>query len=116
VLGRGAGRNVAWRLRCEDAEGGPIDIVIPEEDLRRAPGGLTIGCDPACDRCLSADGVAAQHAQLTKLGDLLGVADLNSDTGTAVDEQPLDPAAGPAPVKPGARLRLGNITFRVERG
>lgn len=111
VIGGGA-----WRLRCEDAEGGPIDIVIPEEDLRRAPKGLTIGCDPACDRCLSADGVAAQHAQFVPLGEALGVSDLHTDTGTAVDERPLDPAAGPAPVNPGARLRLGNITFRVERG
>jgi predicted component of type VI protein secretion system len=108
-------RDTAWRLRCEDAEGGPIDIVITQEDLRRAPKGLVIGRDPACDRCLAADGIAGQHAQLIPLGDGLGVTDLHSDTGTAVDERPVDPDDGPAPLTPGSRLRLGNVTFRVER-
>ncbi len=105
----------AWRLHCEDAEGGPIDIVISQEDLRRAPKGLIIGCDPSCDRCLAIDGIARQHAQVTPLGDDLGVTDLHSGTGTAVDERPVDPNDGPAPLTPGAQLRLGNITFRVER-
>ncbi len=105
----------AWRLRCEDAEGGPIDIVITQEDLRRASKGLVIGRDPACDRCLAADGIAARHAQLVPIGDGLGVADLHSGTGTAVDEHPVDPNDGPAPLAPGSQLRLGNVTFRVER-
>ncbi|MHA1151123.1 MAG: trypsin-like peptidase domain-containing protein [Alphaproteobacteria bacterium] len=112
---RHRGRETAWRLRCEDAEGGPIDIVITQEDLRRAPKGLVIGRDPACDRCLAAEGIAGQHAQLTPLGDGLGVTDLHSDSGTAVDERPVDPDDGPAPLAPGSRLRLGNVTFRVER-
>jgi hypothetical protein len=108
-------REPAWRLRCEDAEGGPIDVVITQEDLRRAPKGLVIGSDPSCDRCLAADGVAKQHAQLVPLGDSLGVTDLHSGTGTAVDERPVDPNDGPAPLTPGAQLRLGNVTFHVER-
>ncbi len=105
----------AWRLRCEDAEGGPIDIVITQEDLRRASKGLVIGRDPACDRCLAADGIAARHAQFVPLGDGLGVADLHSGTGTAVNERPVDPNDGPAPLTPGAQLRLGKVLFRVER-
>ena len=104
-----------WRLRCEDAEGGPIEIVLTQDDLRRAPNGLVIGSDPACDRCLAADGVAGQHVQLTLLGERLGVADLHSGTGTAVDERPVDPDDGPVSVAPGARLRIGNITLHVER-
>ncbi len=108
-------RETTWRLHCEDAEGGPIDIVITQEDLRRAPKGLVIGRDPACDRCLTADGVDRRHAQLIPLGDGLGVTDLHSGTGTAVDERPVDPNDGPAPLAPGSRLRLGNVTFRVER-
>jgi len=116
LLHPGRPRDAAWRLRCEDAAGGPIDIVISEADLRRAPKGLTIGCDPVCDRCLSADGIAGKHAQLVPMGEALGVADLHSETGTAVDERPVDPDAAPAPVKPGARLRLGKLTFTVERG
>lgn len=108
-------RETAWRLHCEDAEGGPMDIVITQGDLRRAPKGLVIGRDPTCDRCLAADGIAGQHAQLVPLGEGLGVSDLHSDTGTAVDERPVDPNVGPAPLTPGSRLRLGNVTFRVER-
>ena len=105
----------AWRLCCEDAEGGPVEIVITPQELRRAVHGLVIGCDPSCDRPLAADGVAARHARLVPLGDGLGVADLHSGTGTAVDERPVDPEDGPAPLAPGARLRLGNVTLRVER-
>jgi len=109
-------RETAWRLRGEDTQGRPVDIVITQEDLRRAPKGLMIGRDPACDRCLAADGIDRQHAQLVPLGDGLGVADLHSGTGTAVDERPVDPNDGPAPLAPGSRLRLGDVTFRVERG
>jgi hypothetical protein len=105
----------SWRLRGEDAQGRPIDIVITQEDLRRAPRGLVVGCDPACDRCLAVDGIARQHAQLVPLGDGLGVNDLHSGTGTAVDEHPVDPDNGPAPLAPGSRLRLGDVIFRVER-
>ncbi len=108
-------RRSDWRLRCEDAAGGPIDIVITQDDLRRAPKGLVVGCDPACDRCLVADGVAKQHVQLVPLEDDLGVTDLHSGAGTAVDERPVDPNDGPARLAPGARLRLGTLTFSVER-
>lgn len=104
-----------WRFRCEDAEGGPIDIVISQDDLRQAPQGLVIGSDPSCDRPLAADGIATRHARVIPLGDGLGVHDLYSGTGTAVDERPVDPDSGPAPVTPGARLRLGGLTFHVER-
>lgn len=104
-----------WRFRCENAEGGPIDIVITHDDLRRAPGGLVIGSDPASDRRLTADGVARRHARLVSLRDGLGVYDLHSGAGTAVDEQPVKPDAGPTPIKPGDRLRLGNLVFHVDR-
>lgn len=110
-----AGKAV-WRLRCDGTEGEPIDIVISHDDLRRLPRGMTIGCDPSCDYRLAVDGVAKRHAQLVGDGDGLGVNDLHSDTGTAVDDHPVDPENGPAPLTPGARLRLGDLTFRVERG
>ena len=105
----------AWRLRYEDTKAGPVEIVITQEDLRRAADGLVIGRDASCDRCLAADGVAGRHARLVPLGDGLGIADLHSGTGTAVDERPVDPEGGPAPLAPGARLRLGNVTLRVEQ-
>jgi len=108
------GRGV-WRLRSEDPEHGPIDIVIAQDELRRARKGLIVGQDPSCDRRVVADGIAEQHARFVPLGDGLGVADLHSETGTAVDERPVDPNDSPAPLAPGAQLRLGNLTFRVER-
>lgn len=104
-----------WRLRSEDPDTGPITVVITQEDLRRTPGGVVIGADPSCDRCLAAAGIAKRHARLVPLGDGLGVNDLHSDNGTAVDERPVDPEDGPAPLPPGAHLRLGKVLFRVER-
>lgn len=113
---KGVPRKITWRLHCDDAAGGePIDIVIDEDDLRRAPEGLVIGSDAACDRRVAADGIAARHARLVPLGDTLGIGDLHSGSGTAVDAKPVDPDDGPAPLKPGAELRLGNLVFRVER-
>lgn len=108
-------RDDTWRLHCDDAEDGPIDIIITQEDLRRAPKGLVIGHDPSCDCRLAADGIAEHHVQLVPLRDGLGVVDLHSGAGTAVDERPLDPGEGPAPLTPGAKLRLGSVVFRVER-
>jgi Trypsin-like peptidase domain/FHA domain len=108
-------RDAVWRLRCDGAEGDPIDIVISQDDLRRLPRGMTIGCDPSCDYRLAVDGIAKRHAQLVRIGDGLGVNDLHSDSGTAVDDQPVDPEGGPAPLAPGSRLRLGDLTFQVER-
>ncbi len=109
-------RKITWRLHCDATEeGGPIDIVIDEDDLRRAPHGLVIGSDTACERCLAADGIDRRHAQLVRLGEELGIKDLHSKTGTAVDAKPVDPEDGAAPLKSGAELRLGNLVFRVER-
>jgi hypothetical protein len=107
--------DTSWRLRCEDAEGGPVDIVVTQDDLRRAPKGLIIGRDPSCDHCLALDGVAKHHAQLVPLGAGLGVTDLNSESGTTVDERPLNPNDSPEPLASGARLRIGNVLFHVER-
>lgn len=113
---RGEPRKVTWRLHCADAAGGgPIDIVIDEDDLRRAPEGLVIGSDAACDRCLAADGIDSRHAQVVPLGDTLGIRDLHSQTGTVVDAHAVNPEDGAAPLRPGAELRLGNLVFRVER-
>ncbi len=113
---RGPGKtDGVWRLRCDNAEGDPIDIVISQDDLRRLPKGMTIGCDASCDYCLAVDGIAKRHAQLVGIGDGLGVNDLHSATGTAVDDRRVDPENGPAPLRPGARLRLGDLTFQVEQ-
>ena len=113
---RGRPHKVTWRLHCDAAENGhPIDIEIDEEALRRAPEGLVIGSDTACDRCLAADGIDRRHARLLALGEDLGIEDLHSDTGTAVDARPVAPEDGAATLKPGAELRLGNLVFRVEK-
>ena len=113
---RGRPHKVTWRLHCDAAENGaPIDIVLDEDDLRRAPQGLVIGSDAACDRCLQADGIDPRHARLLAFGEDLGIKDLHSKTGTAVDATPVDPEDGAATLKPGAELRLGNLVFRVER-
>lgn len=114
-LWRSAKRGATWRLRCEDVEGGPLDITITEEDMRRVSKGLVIGSDPACDRCLAASGIAKRHAQIVPLGDGLGIVDLHSGTGTTVDDSLVDPGEGPVPLAPGAQVRLGKMKFRVER-
>lgn len=108
-------RGPAWRLRCDDLEGGPIDIVITQEDLQRAPQGLIIGHSPSCSCRLAADGIAEHHAQLVPLNGGLGVVNLHSGVDTAVDERSLEPGGEPVPLSPGARLQLGSVVFRVEQ-
>jgi hypothetical protein len=104
-----------WRLSYDDETGAPVEILITPDDLRRAPRGLVIGRDPSCDRRLAVDGIAGRHARLVSMGDRLGVSDLGSGAGTAVNEHPVDSRSGPAPLDPGARLRLGNVTLKVDR-
>ena len=103
-----------WRLSYDDDSGRPVEILVTPEDLRRAPGGLVIGCDPSCERRLAADGVAGRHVRLVSLGDRLGVSDLGSGADTAVNEHVVSPKDGPAPLDPGARLRLGKVTLTVK--
>lgn len=103
-----------WRLSYDNEAGEPVEILVTPEDLRRAPRGLVIGCDPSCDRMLTANGVAARHARLVPMGRGLGVHALDSGAGTTVDEKPVDPEDGPAPLGPGARLRLGDVTLTVK--
>ena len=104
-----------WRLLGEDPKAGPIHIVVTQEDLRRAPEGLVVGADPTCDRCIAAAGIAKRQARLVPMGDDLAVDNLDAEGGTAVDEQPVVPGGRPVPLATGAHLRLGDITFRVER-
>ncbi len=114
-LGLRQKKNSEWRLHCDDGEGAPVEVIVSQDDLRRAPKGLVIGCDPSCDRCLVADGIAGKHAQLVALGSELGVVDLNSGGVTQVNESTIVPADNPVVLSPGAHLRLGNLNFRVNR-
>jgi S1-C subfamily serine protease len=108
--------SAGWRLHREGTADGADDILISDAELAAAPNGLVIGYDPDCDRCLAVDGVAAHHVRLVPLeGGGLGVEDLHSPTGTAVDERPLDPDGAPEPLAPGSRLRLGTTVLLADR-
>jgi hypothetical protein len=76
-----------WLLECDDGRAGPIRIAVSRDELRRLPDGVVIGADPSCDHCLAGDGIAKRHARLVPLADGLGVNDLHSEGGTAVDDQ-----------------------------
>lgn len=103
-----------WRLIGSVDDGETIEIVVTSEDLRE-PDGILIGSDSSSDRSLSEPSVSPRHARLVAHGDGLAVMDLHSATGTAVDGQQLLPDAAPTPLSDGSRLKLGNVTLRVER-
>ncbi|MEW6161550.1 MAG: FHA domain-containing protein [Verrucomicrobiota bacterium] len=53
--------------------------------------------------------VSGSHCEITVAGDHITIRDLGSTNGTFIDDQPVSEA----PLKPGQRLRLGNIELKL---
>jgi putative peptide zinc metalloprotease protein len=87
----------------------PLELVLA--DARRVPvvGELTIGRAPGVSLLLSDPSVSRMHARITADAVL---EDAGSSHGTWLDGVRV---TGPAPLRDGARIRLGDAELRVER-
>lgn len=56
--------------------------------------------------------VSGHHCEIILSGNEIIVKDLNSTNGTYIDDQPVTQA----PIKPGQKLRLGQVELRLEDG
>jgi pSer/pThr/pTyr-binding forkhead associated (FHA) protein len=70
-----------------------------------------VGRDPASDICLPDHSVSRQHAQIVRQASGFYAQDLGSENGTRLDGQEL---TGPAALRPGALLALGDVALRCE--
>lgn len=70
----------------------------------------TIGRDPGCQLRPRSESVSGRHAELTIEGNHLLIRDLQSQTGTLVNGQPISKTVA---LKDGDRIRIGPLTFRV---
>lgn len=59
------------------------------------------------------DSVSRRHCEFFKKGDVVFVRDLGSTNGTFLDGEPI-PSTVATAVKPGAKVRVGLLVFRVE--
>ena len=71
---------------------------------------ITLGSDRACELKQYEEGIAPRHCTLkpTALGIL--VRDLGTETGTFIDDEPIE---GEALLEPGGLLRVGEMMFRL---
>ena len=68
-----------------------------------------VGRAQTCDLVIPHLSVSRSHAELSVIGDLLTVRDLESRNGTFVDDEPIKSAE----VRTGQRLRFGSISFVI---
>ena len=92
----------------------PLTLVGEDDRSLRQPladGKLTVGSDPANAIRIDDPKVSWRHAQLVISYGRVTVNDLNSNSGTYVNERRL---GGAAPLRPGDVLRVGTWRFRLE--
>lgn len=97
-----------------DATDGGLVLRVEAGDDRRYPlpsGKLSLGSGAENAIRLADPDVSRRHAQLIVSHGHVTVSDLNSRTGTYVNERRL---GGPAPLRPGDVLRLGATRLRLE--
>ncbi len=93
------------RLVVESSPTLPPGSVFPLE------GSLSLGRSPDSDVVLDDPFVSTVHARVVRRGGLVYVEDLGSTNGTYLDEQ----RVAQAPLRPAARLRVGETVLRYEQ-
>jgi pSer/pThr/pTyr-binding forkhead associated (FHA) protein len=78
----------------------------------KIPGTMVIGRAPECELQLDDTYVSQQHARIFGKNGAWYVEDLGSTNGTDVNDQRL---TGPAMVRPGDRIRVGNTWLELRR-
>jgi putative peptide zinc metalloprotease protein len=98
-------------VRSDDAT--PLELVLPDGSRVALTGDLTLGRAPGNSLRLADASVSRTHARISRdaRGETL-LRDAGSSYGTWLDGSRL---RGPSRLRPGARIRLGDLELRVDR-
>lgn len=114
VIGPGGG----WVLTGKDANGEPVYLAISRHELENASlgtdKGLVIGRSKAlCAKVIADGSVSRRHARIVALGKGLGIEDLNSSFGVAVNGKRIEPYKA-VPVPNGATVSFGDVKLTLK--
>lgn len=112
ALSRGGGlaTSTGWSLSGFDSDGKAVRLSVSNETLARAARGLVIGRQESLsDLVLEDNTVSRRHARVVELNGGVGIVDLNSSNGTAINGQLLAPYKDPIPLSTGAKIEFGDV-------
>lgn len=112
---RQVGRGDAFCHACGTAvsgRDGALELVLPGGARVPLSDDLTIGRSPVSTIRLEDRSVSRTHARVSLSGGTARVEDAGSSHGTVLDGRPV---TGPAPLRDGAVIGLGDVELRVER-
>jgi Zn-dependent protease len=89
-----------------------LEIVLPDHDRHALAGEVTIGRDPGNTVRLADDSVSRFHARISTANGGATLEDAGSSYGTWLDGRRV---GGPAQLREGSRIRLGNLELLVDR-
>jgi S1-C subfamily serine protease len=106
----GLATSSGWALSGFDSDGKAVRITVANETLARAARGLVIGRQESLsDLVLEDNTVSRRHARVVELNGGVGIVDLNSSNGTAINGQLLAPYKDPVPLSTGAKIEFGDV-------
>lgn len=104
----------SWILSGFDSGGHAVHLSLDQNQLAFATRGLVIGRQKSLsDLLLEDSSVSRRHARIVKLEGGVGIVDLNSSNGTAVDGRRLAPYGEPMPLRAGATVEIGDLKLKV---
>lgn len=104
----------SWILSGFDSGGHAVHLSLDQDQLTFATRGLVIGRQQSLsDLVLEDASVSRRHARIVKLESGIGIVDLNSSNGTAVDGRRLAPYGEPMPLRTGATVEIGDVKLKV---
>jgi putative peptide zinc metalloprotease protein len=99
-----------WALSGFDSDGRAVRLNVAREALARAGRGLVIGRQESLsDLVLEDSTVSRRHARVVELDGGVGIVDLNSSNGTAIDGELLAPYSDPVLLRTGAKIEFGDV-------
>jgi len=97
-------------LRGRGPDGRSFHLEFDADRFRRNGGRLVLGRKlELCQLHIPQDSVSGQHALISLQGGELMIADRNSGNGTFVNDREVPLGAPPVPLRPGDRLRVGEV-------
>ena len=104
----------SWILSGFDSSGHAVHLSLDQHKLALSTRGLVIGRQQSLsDLMLEDSSVSRRHARIVKLQGGVGIVDLNSSNGTAVDGRRLAPYGEPMPLRTGATIEIGDVKLKV---